>query len=251
MLDADYQIIEVGFDVPLPGATDQPWHRDFPSPPETRGDRRLTSLAFNVTAVDVTPEMAPFEIAPGTHWDDGDDFDHGMFAPPEAAARYGQLGERRHPRRGDMSVRTGLTLHRGTANHSAHARAVLMIGVVTTELADSADTDVHRITVTRDYHARLSGAVRRRLRCTVVDELRPIVQQHDIEGLAWVDHRPVGGRQAGKVQEVEWDDAPQDGWPTVGRSSGSTSTTGAGRVTSSTCVIYPLPRPPRKFATTR
>ena len=29
-LGPDYSIIEVGFDVPLPGALDQPWHRDFP-----------------------------------------------------------------------------------------------------------------------------------------------------------------------------------------------------------------------------
>src|ERR1700712_13410 len=29
VLGDDYQIVEVGFDVPLPGAVDQPWHRDF------------------------------------------------------------------------------------------------------------------------------------------------------------------------------------------------------------------------------
>src|SRR4029078_12742960 len=36
-----YQIVEVGFDTPLPGAKLQPWHRDFPSPPETWGEHRL------------------------------------------------------------------------------------------------------------------------------------------------------------------------------------------------------------------
>jgi hypothetical protein len=30
-------------------------------------ERRLTSLAFNITTVDTTDEMGPFEIAPGTH----------------------------------------------------------------------------------------------------------------------------------------------------------------------------------------
>jgi hypothetical protein len=183
ILGEDFRIIEVGFDVPLPGATDQPWHRDFPIPPETRNERRLTSLAFNVTTVDVTPEMAPFEIAPGTHWDEGDDFDHGMFPPAAATERYTQLAERRHPRRGDMSVRTGLTMHRGTANHSEQARGVLIIGVVTARLAADEDTDVHRIAVTPRYHGSLPDAVRDHLRCTVVDHLPPIVQRHDIEGL--------------------------------------------------------------------
>ncbi|MEA2519340.1 MAG: hypothetical protein QOF49_1420 [Chloroflexota bacterium] len=52
VLGSDYRIVEVGFDVPFQGARTQPWHRDFPSPPVTIEERRLTSLAFNVTAVD-------------------------------------------------------------------------------------------------------------------------------------------------------------------------------------------------------
>ena len=66
VLGPDYQIVEIGFDVPGPGAVNQPWHRDFPAPEETLAGRRLTSLAFNVTAVDVFEDMGPFEIAPGT-----------------------------------------------------------------------------------------------------------------------------------------------------------------------------------------
>src|SRR3954471_10605290 len=34
VLGPDYKIVEVGFDVPGPGAMRQPWHRDFPTPPE-------------------------------------------------------------------------------------------------------------------------------------------------------------------------------------------------------------------------
>src|SRR3712207_9201857 len=45
----DYQIVEIGFDVPFQGAKNQPWHRDFPSPKDTYEDRRITSLAFNLT----------------------------------------------------------------------------------------------------------------------------------------------------------------------------------------------------------
>src|SRR5690242_6521842 len=54
MLGPDYQVVELGFDTPFPGATLQPWHRDFPSPKETREGHRLTSLAFNLTTVDTT-----------------------------------------------------------------------------------------------------------------------------------------------------------------------------------------------------
>ncbi|RJG08550.1 phytanoyl-CoA dioxygenase family protein, partial [Massilia cavernae] len=68
VLGPDYKIVEAGFDVPGPGAMKQPWHRDFPSPPATLVGRRLDSLAFNITTVDVTEDMGPFEIAPGTQW---------------------------------------------------------------------------------------------------------------------------------------------------------------------------------------
>jgi Phytanoyl-CoA dioxygenase (PhyH) len=175
----DYRFVELAFDVPLPGAVDQPWHRDFPMPPVTRQHRRLNSLAFNATTVDVSADMAPFEVAPGTHWDLGDDFAHGMFPPPTATGRYDTLGNRRYPRRGDLSARTGLTVHRGTANLSPHARAVLILGVVDPNV----DVDVHDIVVTRTYYDTLPESVRSHLRCTVVDELRPLVQKHDIEGL--------------------------------------------------------------------
>ncbi|HYG61783.1 MAG TPA: phytanoyl-CoA dioxygenase family protein, partial [Thermoanaerobaculia bacterium] len=56
VLGPDYKIVEIGFDIPGPGAAYQPWHRDFPSPPETLIGRRLNSLAFNVTTVDVVEE---------------------------------------------------------------------------------------------------------------------------------------------------------------------------------------------------
>ena len=86
VLGADYQIVEVGFDTPFEGAMNQPWHRDFPSPSESWRDHRITSLAFNLTGVDVTPEMGPFEIATGTQWDDGRTWKHEMFPPEDASA---------------------------------------------------------------------------------------------------------------------------------------------------------------------
>jgi hypothetical protein len=181
VLGPDYLIIELGFDVPFAGAVTQPWHRDFATPKETLHGR-LTSLAFNVTTVDVTPDLAPFEIAPGTHFDDGSEFDHGMFPHPSAYGRYEALASRRFPRRGDVSARTGLTLHRGTTNYSDRSRPVLILGVVTGD-TDPQEITVHDLVVTREYEASLPDSLRPHLRCTVVDELQPIIQKHDIEGL--------------------------------------------------------------------
>jgi len=51
-------------------AVDQPWHRDFPMPEETRATGRSTSVASNLTGVDSAQDMGPSEIAPGTQLDD-------------------------------------------------------------------------------------------------------------------------------------------------------------------------------------
>jgi hypothetical protein len=182
VLGPDYLIIELGFDVPLAGAQDQPWHRDFRIPPETLHTGRLTSLAFNVTTVDVTPDLAPFEIAPGTQFDAGETFEHGMFPRPEDYGPYQERASRRYPRRGDVAARTGLTIHRGTKNHSDRSRAVLILGAVTGD-TDPNDIEVHDLVLTRQYFSTLPAEVRRHLRYTLVDELAPIVQKHDIEGL--------------------------------------------------------------------
>ncbi|KLI96960.1 phytanoyl-CoA dioxygenase [Streptomyces sp. KE1] len=180
VLGPDYRIVELGFDVPLEGAVDQPWHRDFPAPDETRAERRLTSLAFNVTAVDTAEDMGPFEIAPGTQWDDSPDFAHGMFPPRESYGRYEERAVRKYPQRGDISARSALTIHRGTRNASARARPVLVLGLDGPE-ADNADR--HDTAVTRAYWESLPERVRRHLDCPVVDELTPITQKHTIEGL--------------------------------------------------------------------
>uniref|UniRef100_A0AAU3H6C2 Phytanoyl-CoA dioxygenase family protein n=1 Tax=Streptomyces sp. NBC_01401 TaxID=2903854 RepID=A0AAU3H6C2_9ACTN len=184
VLGPDYRIVELGFDVPLAGAVNQPWHRDFPMPDATRHRRRLTSLAFNLTAVDTRDDMGPFEIAPGTQWDDDPGFGHGMFPPRDTYPRYAALAERKYPRRGDISARSALTVHRGTANHSSDARPVLVLGVDAPGAGNDAQ---HDMAVTRGYWASLPGRVRARLQCPVVEELTPIVQKHTIEGLVMGD----------------------------------------------------------------
>jgi len=122
VLGPDYEIVEIGFDIPFPGAVNQPWHRDFPSPPDTYEGRRLTSLAFNLTGVDTVAEMGPFEIAVGTQWEEGADWDHRMFPPQEEWPRYAALAQQKLPQMGDLSARSALTIHRGTANVSTQSR---------------------------------------------------------------------------------------------------------------------------------
>ena len=180
VLGRDYKFVEIGFDVPNPGAVNQPWHRDFAAPPETLRGRRLSSLAFNLTTVDVEENMGPFEIAPGTQWDDPSEFEHGMFPPKTHYARYEQRAQRKLPKMGDISARSALTIHRGTANHSDKARPALVLGV---EAPDATKAVQHDLQMTRAFYEALPDTVRRHLACRLVDDLEPIVQGHTIEGL--------------------------------------------------------------------
>ena len=179
-LGPDYQIVEIGFDVPFQGARYQPWHRDFPSPPETWRDRRITSLAFNLTGVDVTQDMGPFEVAPGTQYMDGREWKHEMFPEKDIWPQFQDLGVKKYPEMGDISCRSALTMHRGTEHLSPIARPVLVLGV---DAPGAGHAELHDLMVTQDYHDALPQDVRKHLVCRVVDELVPVTQKHDIEGL--------------------------------------------------------------------
>jgi ectoine hydroxylase-related dioxygenase (phytanoyl-CoA dioxygenase family) len=180
VLGPDYRIVEVGFDIPFPGAADQPWHRDFAVPAATTVGRRLNSLAFNLTAVDTVPEMGPFEIAPGTQWDDVPECSKGMFPDRARYSRYEARKVPKLPQRGDISARSALTIHRGTANRSGMARPVLVLGV---DAPDATNAAHHDLQVTADYLAALPPRVRDHLTCRVVETLNPVIQHHTIEGL--------------------------------------------------------------------
>jgi hypothetical protein len=175
-----YKIVEIGFDVPGPGALNQPWHRDFPAPLETNSGRRLNSLAFNLTTVDVCEDMGPFEIAPGTQWDDLSACEDGMFPPRSLYPRYEARSQRKLPQMGDISARSALTIHRGTANHSDKSRPVLVLGV---DAPDARNAERHDLQVTQEFFDALPASVRPRMECRVVNVLQPIVQAHTIEGL--------------------------------------------------------------------
>jgi hypothetical protein len=179
ILGPDYNVVEAGFDIPFPGAMHQPWHRDFPAPEATLVGRRLNSLAFNLTTVDVTEEIGPFEIAPGTQWDDlagGDP----MFPAKELYPRYEARAQRKLPKVGDISARSALTIHRGTANRSQLSRPVFVLGV---DAPDARNAEKHDLQVTQGYWDALPEEVRAHLTCRVVKSLEDIYQAHTIEGL--------------------------------------------------------------------
>jgi hypothetical protein len=180
VLGPDYRIVEIGFDIPFPGAADQPWHRDFAVPEATTRGRRLNSLAFNLTTVDTRPEHGPFEIALGTQWDEFEGCDKGMFPPRDLWPRYAARAVRKLPKRGDISARSALTIHRGTANRSDEARPVLVVGV---DAPDATNAAHHDLQVTRAYAAALPPRVIDHLSHRLVDALEPVIQHHVIQGL--------------------------------------------------------------------
>ncbi|HEY0063845.1 MAG TPA: phytanoyl-CoA dioxygenase family protein [Telluria sp.] len=179
VLGPNYKVVEAGFDVPGPGAMLQPWHRDFGAPPETLIGRRLNSLAFNITTVDVTEAMGPLEIAPGTQWDDLGEGDP-MFPSRAQYPRYEARRQRKLAQVGDISARSALTIHRGTANVSDQARPVFVLGV---DAPDGRNAERHDLQLTRAYYESLAPELRRHVACRVVNTLTPVVQAHTIEGL--------------------------------------------------------------------
>jgi hypothetical protein len=180
VLTKDYRIVEIGFDIPFPGAADQPWHRDFKAPDATITGRRLNSLAFNLTSVDTRQEHGPFEIALGTQWDEIPGAKDDMFPDRSLWDRYISRAVQKLPQRGDISVRSALTIHRGTANRSDEARPVL---VVAADAPDGTNALHHDLQVTRAYYDSLPAQVRDHLTCRVTGKLEAIIQHHVIEGL--------------------------------------------------------------------
>ena len=185
VLGPDYRIVEAGFDIPFPGAADQPWHRDFFVPEATTKGRRLNSLAFNLTGVDTVPEMGPFEVAPGTQWDQFEGCDKGMFPPRELWDRYIARAVRKMPQMGDMSARSALTIHRGTANRSDQPRPVFVVGV---DAPDATNSEHHDLQVTQGWIDSVPARVRDHLTYRVVETLTPVLQHHVIEGLLEPDY---------------------------------------------------------------
>jgi len=142
--------------------------------------RRLNSLAFNLTTVDTRPEHGPVEIAPGTQWDEFQGCPKGMFPPRHLWPRYIERAVQKMPQRGDISARSALTIHRGTANRSKEARPVLVVGA---DAPDATNAAHHDLQITRAYAETLPPQVLDHLTYRLVDRLETVVQHHVIEGL--------------------------------------------------------------------
>jgi hypothetical protein len=103
-----------------------------------------------------------------------------MFPPKANYTRYQQRAQRKMPAMGDISARSALTIHRGTANHSDKSRPALVLGV---DAPGANNAERHDLQITRAFYKTLSTELQRHLTCRLVDELEPIVQGHTIEGL--------------------------------------------------------------------
>ena len=108
-----------------------------------------------------------------------------MFPDKALWDRYISRAVQKMPQRGDISARSALTIHRGTANRSNEARPVLVVGV---DAPDATNAKHHDLQVTRGYLESLPPRVRDHLTYRVTDELEQVIQHHVIEGLLEPDY---------------------------------------------------------------
>jgi hypothetical protein len=193
MFGPDWQVVELGCDIPLPGAENQPWHRDFPMPRATRQEGRLTSIAVNASAVDVVD--GPFQGILGTHLEPGDDFEGAMFPPDERTPELDARLQSFFAKAGNFSIRSGLMLHRGSAmGIHARMRQVAILGIVSTEdraivdrLADPSDPHPPRIRMSQEAYDRVPEHLKAHVSHEIVAEtaadLPPYHTEHSFEGL--------------------------------------------------------------------
>ena len=193
MFGPAWQVVELGSDIPLPGAVNQPWHRDFPMPAATRDHRRLTSFAVNASSVDVVE--GPFQAVLGTHFEDGSDYEGGMFPADEMTAAYEERMQSFYAKAGNFSVRSGLMLHRGSAmSTAARIRPVAIVGIVSPEdravvdrLKDPSDPVPPRLRLSQEafdaIDADLVPHLSLEVVCETPDQLPPYRTEHTFEGL--------------------------------------------------------------------
>ena len=81
---------------------------------------------------------------------------------------------------GDISARSALTIHRGTANQSNKARPALVLGV---DAPGAVNAERHDLQFTHRFYETLSPHLKKHLTCRLVHQLEPILQAHTIEGL--------------------------------------------------------------------
>lgn len=156
----EYVMVQMGADVPVEGSDYQETHRDFRPLFTEDLATPLYALAVNMPLVEVTEENGPFQMARGTH----------VLSREEGLAKVasGEMPIESFPMKlGDVSIRTPLALHRGSPNRSHSPRPMVVMGYVMHWL----HTPKVDLEVPRDYYESLPEAVRKMLRCNVVDRL--------------------------------------------------------------------------------
>ncbi len=106
---------------PFPGAVPMTWHPDqtLDETPDLTAPNRTVRVTFNIPLVDFTPENGAMEVIPGSH----------LLPRSELAFPFETL-PRLYPvslglKQGDVLLRDGNMLHRGTANRSSGPRPML------------------------------------------------------------------------------------------------------------------------------
>jgi ectoine hydroxylase-related dioxygenase (phytanoyl-CoA dioxygenase family) len=157
----EYQLVQLGVDLPLQGSNYQETHRDFRPLFSDHIVTPLYALAVNFPLVEVTAKNGPFQMARGTH-----------VLPREEGLRKVATGEilmeSFYMQPGDVMVRSPLALHRGSPNLTAQPRPMVVMGYVMHWL----HTPKVDLTVQRDYYESLPEQLRQLLRCQVVDLLQ-------------------------------------------------------------------------------
>jgi ectoine hydroxylase-related dioxygenase (phytanoyl-CoA dioxygenase family) len=122
LVGADGIMCQLASDTPLRGSGYQDLHRDTQLLfPETGTESPPYQLAVNFPLVDVTDELGPMEMAPGTH----------MLSKQDGLHRIetGEIAlERVYLNRGDVMIRDVRHIHCGTPNLTDTPRPMVVIG---------------------------------------------------------------------------------------------------------------------------
>jgi hypothetical protein len=106
---------------------------------------------------------------------------------------------------GDISIRSALTVHRGTANRSGKARPVLVLGLDAPGAGNGAQ---HDTAVTGEFWTSLPEPLRAHLACPIVDVLPPMWRifahkrapaRKTTSGMVW-----VGDLRSGDAEVLLW-----------------------------------------------
>lgn len=103
VLGSSYRIIEVASETAFQGPEGQLWHPRLPVPEDSWNDRRITSPAFRLTGVDVTPDAGPVEFKPGTQLGRRARLGSRMISDQDPLLRFAERTVRKRSRMGETS----------------------------------------------------------------------------------------------------------------------------------------------------